>query len=219
MIMDKEKENIDFEEEDLEKVEKAAAEDADSAESETVEAEVVDEEELDAETAEELDGLQMELSREELLEEVQEKNEKIEEMDAEIDDLLSRLQRLKADFVNYRKRSKREKAEMTAQGKIELCASLLPIIDNFERALKAEENEGEFYKGVEMIYNQLLKTFADEGIEEILAEGEEFDPEYHEAIMTVDSEEYEEGIVVEVVQKGFILDDRVVRPAMVKVAG
>lgn len=213
MIMDREKENIEFEnqefeEENLEEKEKTAEDDA------SVEAEVVDEE-----NEEEISGLQMELSREELIEEVKEKNEKIEEMDAEIEDLLSRLQRLQADFVNYRKRSQREKAEMTAKGKIELCASLLPIIDNFERALKAEDNVDDFYKGVEMIYNQLLKTFADEGIEEILAEGEEFNPEYHEAIMRVESDEYEEGTVVEVVQKGFILDDRVIRPAMVKVAG
>ena len=85
--------------------------------------------------------------------------------------------------------------------------------------IKAEDSESDFYQGVEMIYNQLLKTFADEGIEEILAEGEEFDPEYHEAIMRVESDEFEEGTVVEVVQKGFILDDRVIRPAMVKVAG
>jgi molecular chaperone GrpE len=165
------------------------------------------------------DGIQIELSREELIEEVKEKNEKIEEMDAEIDDLLSRLQRLQADFVNYRKRSKREKAEMTTRGKVKLCSSLLPVLDNFERALKAEENESDFYKGVEMIYNQLLKSFSDEGIEEIIAEGEEFNPEYHEAIMRVESDEFEEGIVTEVVQKGFILDDRVIRPAMVKVAG
>lgn len=166
-----------------------------------------------------LDGIQMELSREELIEEVKEKNEKIEEMDAEIDDLLSRLQRLQADFVNYKKRSQREKAEMTDRGKIKLCASLLPVIDNFERALKAEENENEFYQGVQMIYNQLLKTFADHGIEEIIAEGKEFDPEYHEAIMKVESDEYEEGTVIDVVQKGFILDQRVIRPAMVRVAG
>lgn len=166
-----------------------------------------------------LDGIQIELSREELIEEVKEKNEKIEEMDAEIDDLLSRLQRLQADFVNYRKRSQREKAEMTDRGKIKLCSSLLPAIDNFERALKAEENEDDFYQGVKMIYNQLLKTLAEHGIEEIIAEGEEFNPEYHEAIMRVESDEYEQGTIIDVVQKGFILDERVIRPAMVRVAG
>ena len=218
--MSNEKENTEsknnLDQKDLKKEEKTAENIDPSAEgeAETVETEVVDEE-----TEEQMNGLQMELSREELIEEVNEKNEKIEEMDAEIDDLLNRLQRLQADFVNYRKRSKREKAEMTARGKAELCASLLPVIDNFERALKAEDSEGDFYKGVEMIYNQLLKTFGDEGIEEILAEGEEFNPEYHEAIMKVESDKYEEGTVVEVVQKGFILDDRVIRPAMVKVAG
>jgi len=206
--MDSKKENIELEENEKNEEE---LEDDNSAAEENSEAEEVNEENLD--------GLQIEISREELIEEVKEKNEKIEEMDAEIDDLLSRLQRLQADFVNYRKRSQREKAEMTTQGKVELCASLLPVIDNFERALKAEKNVDDFYKGVEMIYNQLLKTFSDQGIEEILAEGEEFNPEYHEAIMRVESDEFDEGTVAEVVQKGFILDDRVIRPAMVKVAG
>lgn len=211
--MDKEKkENMDIEaEEDQEEMKEAAEKESASGKEEN------SDQEEGQETYE--DTLQMELSREELIEEVKEKDEKIEEMDAEINDLLDRLQRLKADFVNYRKRSKREKAEMTTQGKIDLCASLLPVLDNFERALKSEEDESDFYKGVEMIYNQLLKTFADEGIEEILAEGDEFNPEYHEAIMRVEDDEYEEGTVVEVVQKGFILDDRVIRPAMVKVAG
>ncbi len=215
--MDNKKENIEFEKKELKKEsmeEENLAKEKNEADDSSVEAEVVDEK-----PEQEISGLQMELSREELIEEVKEKDEKIEEMDAEIDDLLSRLQRLQADFVNYRKRSQREKAEMTARGKIELCANLLPIIDNFERALKAEDNVDDFYKGVEMIYNQLLKTFAEEGIEEILAEGEEFNPEYHEALMRVESDNYEEGTVVEVVQKGFILDDRVIRPAMVKVAG
>lgn len=204
--MDKEKENIEMETEERK-----------AQENENSQAEV--EQEATTEEFEELEGIQMELSREELIEEVKEKNEKIEEMDAEIDDLLSRLQRLQADFVNYRKRSQREKAEMSDRGKIELCSSLLPVLDNFERALKSEDSESEFYKGVKMIYNQLLKTFSEQGIEEILAEGEEFNPEYHEAIMRVESEEFEEGTVVEVVQKGFSLDDRVIRPAMVKVAG
>ena len=210
MIMDREKENIEFEEQDLEEENLEKEENETETDGSSAEAEVVNEE---------ISGLQMELSREELIEEVKEKDEKIEEMDAEIDDLLSRLQRLQADFVNYRKRSQREKAEMTDRGKIELCASLLPIIDNFERALKAEDNVDDFYKGVEMIYNQLLKTLADQGIDEILAEGEEFNPEYHEAIMSVESDEHEPGTVIDVVQKGFILDERVIRPAMVRVAG
>ena len=207
--MDSKKENNEFEAENEEKKEHNEA-----AEN------TVEEENSEAEENEEkLKGIQMELSREELIEEVKEKDEKIEEMDAEIDDLLSRLQRLQADFVNYRKRSQREKSEMVDRGKIEFCSSLLPVIDNFERALKAEDDEGEFYNGVNMIYNQLLKTLTDQGVEEIIAEGEEFNPEYHEAIMRVESEEFEEDTVVEVVQKGFVLDDRVIRPAMVKVAG
>jgi molecular chaperone GrpE len=163
--------------------------------------------------------LEMELSREELIEEVKEKDKKIDALDAEVDDLLSRMQRLQADFVNYRKRSQREKEEMSLKGKIDLASEILPVIDNFERALNSAEESTEFYSGVEMIYKQLLKLLSDQGIEEISAEGEEFNPEFHEAIMKVDAEnEDEEGKVVEVIQKGFILDERVIRPAMVKVA-
>ena len=216
MIMNKEKkEDIKLENEN------SAVEDNETGEeNEAIKEEnTVSQNESKAKRESKLDGIQVEISREELIEEVKEKDKKIEEMDAEIDDLLSRLQRLQADFVNYRKRSKREKSEMTTRGKVKLCSSLLPVLDNFERALKAEENESDFYKGVEMIYNQLLKSFADEGIEEIIALGEEFNPEYHEAIMRVESDEFEEGTVTEIVQKGFILDDRVIRPAMVKVAG
>lgn len=163
--------------------------------------------------------LEMELSREELIEEVKEKDKRIDALDAEVDDLLSRMQRLQADFVNYRKRSQREKEEMSLKGKIELASEILPVIDNFERALNSADESTEFYSGVEMIYTQLLKLLSDQDIEEISAEGEEFDPEFHEAIMKVDAEnEDEEGKVVEVIQKGFILDERVIRPAMVKVA-
>lgn len=163
--------------------------------------------------------LEMELSREELIEEVKEKDKKIDALDAEVDDLLSRMQRLQADFVNYRKRSQREKEEMSLKGKIDLASEILPVIDNFERALNSAEESTEFYSGVEMIYKQLLKLLSDQGIEEISAEGEEFNPEFHEAIMKVDAEnEDEEGKVVEVIQKGFILDERVIRPAMVKVS-
>jgi len=216
MIMNKEKK----EEIELENENSAVEENKTAEENEEIKEEnTASQNETEEKSESKLDGIQIEISREELIEEVKEKDEKIEEMDAEIDDLLSRLQRLQADFVNYRKRSKREKSEMTTRGKVELCSSLLPVLDNFERALKAEENESDFYKGVEMIYNQLLKSFADEGIEEIIALGEEFNPEYHEAIMRVESDEFEEGTVTEIVQKGFILDDRVIRPAMVKVAG
>ncbi len=171
------------------------------------------------ESEEELSELELELSREELIEEVREKNEKINALDAEVDDLLSRMQRLQADFVNYRKRSQREKKEMALKGKIELIAEILPVIDNFERALNSADEQSEFYNGVQMIYKQLLKVFSAQGIEEISAEGEEFNPEYHEAIMKIDAENEEEAnTVVEVMQKGFILKDRVIRPAMVKVA-
>lgn len=184
--------------------------------SSEAESEAVDTDEFTAET--DAEGVKVELSREELITELAVQQEKVAELDAEVDDLLGRLQRLQADFVNYRKRSQKEKAEMVTKGKIDLCFKMLPVIDNFERALNSEEVETEFAKGVQMIYNQLLKVFADQGIEEIEAAGKEFDPEFHEAIMRVEAEAEESGTVVEVLQKGFILADRVIRPARVKVA-
>lgn len=216
-MMDKSKtENIEFQKENAQDENKENEKEF-TAEEEQKEVEVVTDE--DFSEKEGIDEIQIELSREELIDELQQKNEKIEEMDAEIEDLLSRLQRLKADFVNYRKRSQKEKSKMTDQGKRDLCSSLLPTIDNFERALKSEEKETDFYQGVKMIYKQLMMGFAEQNIEEITAAGEEFNPEYHEAIMKVESDEVEDGVIVDVVQKGFILEDKVIRPAMVRVAG
>ncbi|MGM0602126.1 MAG: nucleotide exchange factor GrpE [Bacillota bacterium] len=165
----------------------------------------------------ETDG-EIEVSKQELLHEIKEKDTEIEALNKEIEDLLNRLQRLQADFINYRKRSEKEKNEMTLKGKIELCEELLPVIDNFERALDSSEQEGDFFSGIEMIYRQIISVFDKEGIKEISALGEEFNPEFHEAIMRVESDEAEDGTVVDVMQKGYIVEGRVIRPAMVKVA-
>ncbi|RCW45402.1 MULTISPECIES: nucleotide exchange factor GrpE [unclassified Halanaerobium] len=165
----------------------------------------------------ETDG-EIEVSKQELIDEINKKDTKIDALNKEVDDLLNRLQRLQADFINYRKRSEKEKREMTLKGKIELCENLLPVIDNFERALNSADQEGDFFNGVEMIYRQIITVLNKEGIEEISALGEEFNPEFHEAIMKVEADDQEEGTVVEVLQKGYIVEGRVIRPAMVKVA-
>ncbi len=167
--------------------------------------------------SDETDG-EIEVSKQELINEINEKDTKIDALNKEIEDLLNRLQRLQADFINYRKRSEKEKNEMTLKGKIELCENLLPVIDNFERALDSAELEGDFFNGVEMIYRQIITVLNKEGIKEISELGEEFNPEFHEAIMRVEADDQEEGTVVEVLQKGYIVEGRVIRPAMVKVA-
>lgn len=152
-----------------------------------------------------------------------------------------RLLRVQADFENYRRRTMREKEELTQYATMKLISQLLPVLDNFERALKAgapsaEASGGEgkqaeqkpdaarlaadaFRKGVDMIYRQLLQVLEAEGLKAMDPVGQPFDPELHQAVMKVPSDEYEEGIVVEVLQTGYWLKDKVLRPAMVKVSG
>lgn len=183
------------------------------------EQETVKEEELNSEKKQK-DTVELE---EDVTEEVME--ERIEEMKKELtqvteekDEYLNKLKRMKADFVNYRNRVNKEKEQLELKTKTDIISSLLPVIDNFERALKSVEEETEFLSGVSLIHKQLLDALKKEGLEIIDTEGEEFDPAYHEAVMQVESEEYESGYIVEEIQKGYLMDDKVVRPAMVKVA-
>lgn len=130
--------------------------------------------------------------------------------------------RAQADFDNYRRRTLKEREELAAYASMKLVEQLLPIVDNFERATAAASQGGDLEalaKGVDMIFRQLSQTLEQEGLKPIQAVGEPFNPEFHQAIMQVESEEHEEGIVVEEVQKGYMLKDKVLRPAMVKVSG
>lgn len=135
-----------------------------------------------------------------------------------IEDLNNKIARLQADFLNYKKRSEKEKEESVNFGIQAVITDLLPIIDNFERALDAASNkEDSFYKGVDMIKDQLYRLLEKYNIKEIKALGEKFDPNIHHAISTVDTQE-EAGTVVEVYQKGYLMEDKVVRPSMVIVS-
>ncbi|MBW4827324.1 MAG: nucleotide exchange factor GrpE [Clostridiaceae bacterium] len=137
----------------------------------------------------------------------------------EIEDLNEMYLRLQADFVNYKKRVEKEKESIYSYASEEIINSLLPIVDNFERALSSSTNkEDSFYEGMDMIYKQLLEVLEKNGLEEIEALHCEFDPNYHHAVFQEESEEHEEGIVLEVFQKGYKLNDKVIRPSMVKVA-
>ena len=130
--------------------------------------------------------------------------------------------RLFAEFDNFRKRSEKEKSQRYDFGVKDMVERILPVIDNFERGLSAAEKEGKgedsFVKGMEMTYKQLLKTLEDAGVKPIEAVGQEFNPDFHNAVMHVDDPEAGENIIVEEFQKGYMYKDHVVRYSMVKVA-
>jgi molecular chaperone GrpE len=130
--------------------------------------------------------------------------------------------RVQADFDNFRRRTQKEKEELASYASMKLVSQLLPVVDNFGRALEAGRNGSEldaFAKGVDMIFRQLEQVLEQEGLKAMETVGQPFNPEYHQAIMQVESEEYEEGVIVEEVQKGYMLKDKVLRPAIVKVSG
>ncbi|PKR79042.1 nucleotide exchange factor GrpE [Halalkalibacillus sediminis] len=149
----------------------------------------------------------------------QEEKTEVEQLIEEKEELNNRLIRLQADFDNYRRRVKKEKENDLKYKSQDLATELIPVLDNFERALQVEvsDKDQSFVDGVKMVYQQLQQSLANAGIEEIEAENESFDPQKHQAIMQVEEEGYESDQVVEVLQKGYQLKDRVIRPAMVKV--
>jgi len=143
----------------------------------------------------------------------------MDEARAEIGDLSERLLRLQADFENFRKRAQREKDEARQFANQSLIEKQLPILDNFEMALAAvKDADPALRDGVQMIYDQLLGILRDSGVETIDATGEGFDPNLHEAISQQETTEAEPGTVVEQVQRGYRLHERLVRPARVVVA-
>ncbi len=130
----------------------------------------------------------------------------------------TRLQRLQADFENFRRRTRLEKEELLNYGAEGLICGLLPVLDNLERALAATGDDAGLQKGVEMIYQQLKDTLAGQGLVPICAVGQEFDPAKHQAVMQFPSAEHPDNHVVEEFQKGYLLKEKVIRPSMVKVA-
>jgi len=131
------------------------------------------------------------------------------------------LLRLQADFDNYRKRSQKEKTELIKYASERIVGELLPVLDNFERAAcaaKANSDIVAFSQGVDMIFRQLQAALSKEGLKAMDAIGQPFDPNLHEAVLRVESEEHPENTVVEELQKGYYLKEKVLRPCMVKVA-
>jgi molecular chaperone GrpE len=132
-----------------------------------------------------------------------------------------RFMRVQADYDNFRRRSRLEKEDFAKYASLKLVEQLLPIVDNFERALAASQQAKDYdalIKGIEMTAKQLDQVLESEGLKSIESVNQPFNPEFHQAIMQVESEEHEEGIIVEEIQKGYMLKDKVIRPAMVKVS-
>ncbi|MBS6194773.1 MAG: nucleotide exchange factor GrpE [Clostridiales bacterium] len=147
------------------------------------------------------------------------KKEKKDKKDEKIEELTDQVKRQMAEFDNYRKRTEKEKASMYVIGAKEIVEKILPVVDNFERGLgMAAGSEDPFVQGMEKIYKQLMTTLDEMGVKPIEAVGNEFNPDFHNAVMHVEDEEAGENIVVEEFQKGYLYKDFVVRHSMVKVA-
>ena len=146
---------------------------------------------------------------------------KKDKKDEKIEELTDMVKRQMAEFDNYRKRTEKEKSSMYEIGAREVIEKILPIVDNFERGLAAvpeEEKDSPFVEGMNKVYRQLLSSFEGMGVKTIESVGQEFNPDYHNAVMHVEDEEAGENTVVEEFQKGYTYKDTVIRHSMVKVA-
>ncbi|HVJ50179.1 nucleotide exchange factor GrpE [Desulfitobacterium sp.] len=181
-------------------------------------------------TDENLAGGEVHDGGEEVLEDVQNVSveEKVLTLEAELkqskeqaDDYYARLQRLQAEFDNFRKRTQKEKEETIKYAAERVIEAMLPVLDNFERAVLSSQSNQDFQafsQGVDMILKQMKSGLAKEGLTPIETVGQPFDPKLHESVLQVDSEDYPENTVVEELQKGYYLKDKILRPSMVKVS-
>ena len=147
------------------------------------------------------------------------KDKKVAALEEKVAELEDRTKRQMAEFENFRKRTEKEKSMMFETGAKSVIEKILPVIDNFERGLAAIEpdNKDSFYDGMCMIHKQMLSELEKIGVTPIEAVGKEFDPNFHNAVMQVESEEFESGIVAQELQKGYMYRDTVVRYSMVGV--
>ncbi len=141
-----------------------------------------------------------------------------EKLKAEIEEKKNQYLRLQADFENFRRRTRQEKEELGNVVTQTILKDMLPLLDNFERALASDNKDSEgFHKGVEMIYNQFAEALKKNGLEYIETEGKKFDPNFHQAVMRVQNPDLEDETIAAELQKGYIVKGRVVRPSMVQV--
>lgn len=157
---------------------------------------------------------------EEVPEEIDESEQKIAELQAKLDESENKMLRAQADFDNFRRRSRLDQEAAQKYRAQSLVSEIIPALDNFERALQIEADNDQtksLLQGMNMVYNQIVQALQSEGVETIKSVGQQFDPHLHQAVMQVEDENFEPNTVVEELQKGYILKDRVIRPAMVKV--
>ena len=189
--------------------------------SETKEDENVTSTEETAETAENADAEASEADSEDPDKKKSFFKKKKDPRDEKIEELTDRVKRQMAEFENFRKRTDKEKSAMYEMGAKDIIERILPVIDNFERGLATvpeDAKETPLAEGMEKIYKQFRKTLEEAGVKAIEAVGQEFDPNYHNAVMHVDDDSLGENIVAEELQKGYMYRDSVVRHSMVKVA-
>ncbi len=173
--------------------------------------------EKETEETEEKEQKEEEPEKETATEETEEEK-KIEEQKKRIEELTQDLQRVQAEFKNYKKQQEKRMKKFKEKADTDIIKKILPILDNFEIALKTTEEKNSFYKGMEMVYAQLKKILEEKKIEKIETEGEKFDPKLHEAMITEEKEGAEEGEIIEELKKGYKKEERVLRTAKVKVA-
>lgn len=188
--------------------EKMNAESAEAEENAAAEAAADTEEAAEADNSEEAAGE----------DEILKKNKKIEELTEQLSAEKDKYLRVAAEYDNFRRRSLKDKEDAADKAKSAVIIEFLGVIDNFERALASESADESFRKGVEMIYNQYIEILKKQGVEEIEAMDKPFDPNIHSAVTQVTDENLGENVVCQVFQKGYIMNGKVIRHAMVAVA-
>lgn len=153
--------------------------------------------------------------------EVSELQEQLADARAKADEYLDGWQRARAEFANYKKRVEREQSQIYQQAAGSIIKRYLEVLDDFERALKNRPTEGDgaaWADGIELIYQKFLNILKSEGVQQMDSEGKQFDPNFHEAITLEDSDQHESGQIIEVLQQGYLLGEKILRPAVVRVA-
>jgi len=206
------KENFDTEEVKAEETKKETSEEI---KEETVDSKEEKKEEKKEETKKET---KEETSEKEETEKPKKKfGKKKDKRDEQIEELTDKVKRQLAEFENFRTRSEKEKSQMFDMGAKTIVEKILPVVDNFERGLAGVEEGDAFGEGMKMVYKQMMTALEEAGVTPIEAVGQEFNPEFHNAVMQVESEEYESGVVAQELQKGYMYRDTVVRHSMVAV--